>query len=364
MSMKTSLYRLSLIALLLFVSSCKDPLWPLSELWKGNHNSSGDPGTTYSPTTPAIEGTATYAIALGGVAPGRDELVIMDATGTPTDFTDKDLELTADNDVVGLTPRPGFTDFSDGSGALIVPQKVGIATVSYTIDGEAQTDKFTVVVPPQSLIQMIIAEAAMPITYEAQVGDDSHVKLSSVSPTAEGIAAVTRNRVEMLEEGADLDLFAVDKLAWVDITPGSHYDAVITAQESGYFQYAPVDPLDPGHDIYINAEDRNFLDPSYHRAYDQAVITAAKIYANLISDPTGEAFAFYTPDEIEWLAILSIYGTHSPVVLEETGTSDNEFPTLAPIQIYIDSDVWTFEDTRPAFVFIRSKGPLDEAVVR
>lgn len=350
---------------LFFTTSCSQMLWPWNKLWENNNKGGGGETTeNYSPTTPAIEGAKTYSIALGGVAPGRDELVIVDETGEIVDFGETELTFEVDNDVVGLLARSGFDTFSSGSGAEIVPQKVGQAIINYYIDGAIQEDEFLVIVPPQSLIQMMIAEGSTQLTAEADIGEDSHVLLTSTSETANAIAWVTRNRVDIIGETDNHSLFAVDEDAWDADPTGSYYDAVITASNGGIYQYSPVDPTNPTNDVYADAEARSFLEPNYHRAYDQAVLTAAQVYAGITTDPTGEAFGFFSPTPDQWEEIERVYQYNLIHLTNGCGMDDSDFPAFAPIQILVHPAVWMYPDGRPSFVFIREKDPLDYAVVK
>ena len=355
-----------LLLLLIFSASCADMLWPWSELWK-NKNKGGTAAAdseTYSPTTPAIEGTTRYAIALGGVAPGRDELIITGDAGETINFGGSELSFSVDNDVIGLLPRPGYGDFASGSGAQIIPQKVGQSVVSYSVDGIEEEDQFLVIVPPQSLIQMMVSEASTQLTDEATVGGDYHVELTSSSATGNAIGYVTRNRVDIIGETEIHSLFGVDENDWDSNPTASYYDSVITAVSGGVYQYSPVDPSNPAHETYENAEARGFLDSSYHRAYDQAVLTSAGVFAGTISDPTGTAFGFFSPTSDQWEEIELAYQFALFDLTNGCGFTDSDFSELAPIQILVLPAVWTYEDGRPAFVFIRSKGPLEYAVVK
>lgn len=362
-SIKLALIILLSISLPTLTTSCGKALWPWSELWEDNGGGGGGGGENYSPGTPAVEATETYKIALGGVAPGRDELILTDDSGNLLDLSGSTLDFEVDNDMVGLLPRPDYDDFTSGSGAQIVPQKVGFAVISYYIDDVLQEDRFLAIVPPQSLIQMMVAEGSAQLTGEAEVGSDSHVKLSSTSPTADGLGAVTRNRVEMIYDTDNPPIFTVDEEAWALDPPSSYFDSVITAESNGIYQYSPVSPDDPTHDTFIDAEARSFLDPSLHRAYDQAVLSAANIFSEDTLDPTGGAFAFYSPTEDEWEEIEHAYSNNMISIPVDCGVSDSFFPALAPIQIVILDDVWTYPSGRPAFVFIRSREARDYAVV-
>jgi len=324
----------------------------------GSSSDSGD--ESYSPSVPVIEATATYSIAMGGVAPGRDELVLTDSDGELLDLSGQELRFESSTDVVGFLPRPDYSDFASGSGAQIVPQKTGFAVVTYYIDDAIQYDQFLVIVPPQTLIQMMVSEASTQLTAEAEVNDDYHVTLDSDSPTANAIGGVTRNRVIMITETGNPSLFEADDATWDE----SPYTAVITANSSGVYQYSPVDPSNAAHTTYTNAEARSYLDDSLHRAYDQAVLSAAHIYSDNTADPTGDAFGFFSPTAEEWAKIDIAYKNGLYDLPVGAGVSDSDFPALEPIQIVVLDSVSTLSDGRPSFVFIRSKEPLDYAVVK
>lgn len=339
------------------LSACGD----IFDLTPWNNDSPGT-GAAAAGTTSTIEATATYAVALGGVAPGRDELVIYNEDGTVRDFSGQTLAFETDNDNIELSPRPDFDDFAGGSGAIIIPKKVGVTIVSYAVDGVPSPDKYNVIVPPQSLIQALMGEARGQIANEAQT-EDGRVALSSASPTGNAVGAVIRNRVLLLEADQPLSLFVVDEAVWVLDEPGSHWDAVITAENNGVYQFSPVDPSTMSYDIYMASTNRaGMLDDSEFIAYDQAVLTAAGIFANETADPTGGAFSFRTPppSQAECLeAALTSLVTELP---DGCGPGDENYPAFAPIQILIHPSVAKLSDGHPSFVFIRNRSP-DEPVV-
>jgi len=318
----------------------------------------------YSPQIPAIEATATYKIAIGGVASGRNELVIFDEYNNILNLRGRALSFEVEGeDVVELVPRDGYQDFASGSGALIRPKKPGYAVIKYLIDGTRQEDEFLVIVPPQSIIQMMVAEAARQITDEADVDENNHVRLTSRSNTAEAIGFVARNRVKITYENDDLSLFDVDSNLWKSDPPASYFDAVIYAHNEDIYQYSPVDPSDPTHGIFEDAATRDGLDESFHRAYDQAVLTAADIFSESIDDPTGGAFAFFSPTEEEWSCILDLYTQQGTNIPPSCGFTDSDFPSLAPIELFVPRDIWRYKDGMPSFVFARQKGNSEGPVV-
>ncbi len=348
------------LALSAFVSSCGTLENALTMgLYPGNGDSGGSSPAT---TTPAIEATATYSIATGGVESGRDELVIYDGSGTIKDFTGHSLTFQADNQNLELQVRDGFTSLTAGSGAKIIPHVTGITIVSYSIDGAEQTDKYKVIVPPQSLIQALMGEARGQIVTEAQIVD-SHVSLKSESITGNAVGAVIRNRVLLLIAGQPLNLFEVDKTAWDANPPASHWDSVITATASGAYQFSPVDPASTSYPAYTAAATRvGLTDTADLTAYDQAVLTSAGIFTNDIADPTGGAFGFRTPSAEEFVCLGIALATQITIMPPDCGVSDADFPDLKPIQVLIHPLVTKIPDGRPSFVFVRSREWTEPAV--
>lgn len=310
---------------------------------------------TVPSTVAAIEGRTRYAVALGGVAPGRDELVLFDAQGQPRDFSSNTLTFTvSDATVLGLLPRPAFTDVSSGSGAQLIPQHPGSTAIHYAVDDLKQPEQFAAIVPPQKLIQILIGEARGVIRQEAEIVDGV-VTLTSRSPTAEALAAVIRNRITLIAANQQPGLFAVSASDFTRDPPASAYDAVIEAQQFGVYQFAPVDPDDFSHASYVNAEARAFLDGPTQFAYDQAVLTAAGIFDSSISDPTHGAFAFRTPSVDETTCLANALATRATALPADCGPGDSNFPALAPVQILIHPDVALLDDGLPAFVFYRER---------
>lgn len=339
--------------MMLFVSSCGMP-WNLYDL-----ATEDDSGTTASS---AIEPTKTYAVALGGVARGRDELVIYDDDNKPLDFTGKTLEFSADNGNIVLEPRSGYGNFAAGGGALIVPKKVGTTIVSYDVDGVRQHEHYKVIVPPQSLIQILIGEARGQIAVEAQTAD-GFVKLDSESTTGNAIGVVVRNRVQLIEAGQPAELFVVDDAAWAVNEPQSHWDAVIAAESNGSYQFTPLDPAAQSYDEYMAAEKRaNLLNDSEINAYDQAVLTAAMIFDNSTVDPTGGAFGFRTPTSAEAACLSNAMQSPTYSIPVGCGPGDSNFPAFAPVQILVHPSVALLSDRRPSFVFYRNRGDDEVAV--
>lgn len=306
-----------------------------------------------------IEPTAKFSIAIGGVAPGRDELVIYDDMENVRDFSGRTLECAPDDPIVILRPRPDFDSLAAGSGVQIIATDAGVTAIRCTVDGEEMENSWEVTVPPQYLIQILLAEAGEQIKGEADLDGDGNVKLDSQSKTANALGAVIRNRIDMINTADDPKLFEVDERRYDIEPPASYYDEVIMAPG----QFAPISPQDLTHDTFENAQDRNFLDEEWLTAYDQAVLTAAGIFNGDIADSTGGAFAFHSPAEEEWDAISLAWSTHYTAIPDGAGFSDADFPSLAPIQILIHPDVWTYTGGRPSFVFARVRSPENFAVV-
>lgn len=326
-------------------------LWPHSDSDDGN-----------SSTSPAVEATATYSLAMGGVAKGRDELVIYDTNGDIANFSGKVLTFQTDNNNVELRTRDGHSDFASGSGAKIIPLTEGTTVITYFVDGKEQPDKYLVIIPPQSLIQILMGEARGQLATEAQVSG-GNVELTSESPTGNAIAAVIRNRVQMLESGQPFGLFLVDSNVWYSRPNASHWDAVISARDGDAYQFTPVDPDSVSHTALLAAATREgMLNKEELIAYDQAVLTAAGVFANIIKDPTDGAFAFRTPTPAESDCLSLAMATRSLFLPAGCGPGDENYPYFAPVQILIHPSVTKLDDGRPGFVFIRNRDITDPAV--
>lgn len=346
------------VLLCLSTAGCGDMLNALNPLSYYDWISGG--GGDDAPS--AIEPTSTYAVALGGVATGRNELVIYDNEGGVVNFSGKALTFSTDNDNIELTARDGYADYMSGSGAKITPKKVGTTIVSYFIDGTEAADKYKVIVPPQSLIQILIGEARGEMESEAQ-GENGIVSLDSTSPTGNAVAAVVRTRVLSTIESNDFDLFVVDSSTWNSDPVASYWDAVITAESNGIYQFSPVSPLSASYLSYTLSDSRdNILTDPLRAAYDQAVLTAAGIFDNAIEDPTGGAFAFRSPnsEESQCLALALQNGTTT--LPDDCGPGDANYPAFIPVQVLIHPDVAVTDDGRPSFVFYRQRNEGDPAV--
>lgn len=340
--------------LLLTTTSCAKMLDPFGILGLGNDGDGSEESSTEGATAAAVVPTKTYAVALGGVAEGRDELILYDETGEVKDLGGKTVNFSTDNDNIQL-------EFRD-SGARIVPLKVGTTIVSYTVDGEESADKYKVVVPPQSLVQILMGEARCQIVSEAQI-ENGLVALDSVSPTGSAVAAVVRNRVLLLEAGYPVSLFVVNAADWNSNPPESHWDATIIAESYGVYQFTPVDPAALSNEIFLDSAKReNLYNEEDLVAYDQAVLTAAQIFDNETTDPTGGAFAFRTPTEWQAECLTTTMNLKLIILPSECGPGDEDYPAFAPVQVLIHPSVAYLSETRPSFVFIRNRSLADPAV--
>lgn len=309
-----------------------------------------DDSDSQAPTVtdqPMVEPTARFALAMGGVAPGRDELVIAPAPVT-------ELQFSTASAIIGLLPRPGKTNFTEGAGAQLVPQSEGTATVHYSLGGVAAASVYSVTIPPQTLIQILIGEARGQIADEVTLANGA-VALTSRSITAEAIASVVRNRVKLIDAHNNPGLFDVDAVQYAAGGEPAKYNAVIAAVQSGLYQFSPVDPQDASHDEFVNAEARSFLDQSVLAAYDQAVLSAAQVFDGSVADPTHGAFGFRTPTVDEGLCLDLAAKTPSPVLLSTCDDPDARFPAFAPVQVLIHPEVSRLSDGRPAFIFYRTR---------
>jgi hypothetical protein len=292
------------------------------------------------------------------VAPGRDELVIFNQDGDVRDLSGSLLSCISDKDILEIEPRPGRATFWEGSGVLLVPTAEGIATVTCVIDGVPTNDSYQVIISPQNLIQILVAEAGTQLADEA-TEDDGFVALTSRSPTGDAIAAVIRNRTALIEESGDPSLFNASNDLFYEDPVASYYNAVITADG----QFSPTNALDPNYLVFNEAEDRNFVEDDWRSAYDQAVLTSAGVFSNETKDPTGGAFAFKSPDASEWVVIKDALASSAATLPGGCGVSDSNFPAFAPVQIVVLKSVWTYEDGRTAFIFIRKLEGGEAAVI-
>lgn len=317
---------------------------PFTSLFDSDDSSTETPTVTEQAV---VEASAKFALAMGGVAPGRDELLIDPA---PT----AELKFSTTETIIGFLPRSGKTTFTEGAGAQLIPQKEGRTTIHYTLGGVEATDTFAVTIPPQSLIQILIGEARGQIAKEVTLASEA-VALTSRSVTAEAIASVVRNRVQLIDAHSNPALFEVDPVNYALGGEAGKVNAVIEAVQDGVYQFSPVDPNDPSHDEYSNAAARSFLDKTLHAAYDQSVLSAAHIIDGSVTDPTTGAFGFRTPTVDEGLCLDLAASTPSPVLPTSCDDPDARFPAFIPVQILIHPKIPRLSDGRPAFIFYRAR---------
>jgi hypothetical protein len=292
--------RLAFILSFTLIAGCWNPFQnPLDLLGIGGGGE--DDGPDARPGR-VVEPTEKFSLAVGGVASGRDELVIYDG-GRERDFGDSTLECTADDDIILIRTRPGFDSPAAGSGVRMIATEPGVTAVRCKLDGDDLDGVYEVTVSPQLLVQILVAEAGGQLYDEAELDADFDfelakdvVALGSSSPTAEALGSVIRNRVDRIENSDNPSLFNADEELYDSDPPSSFYDAVIMADG----QFSPTDQDDPTNDLFEDAQDRDFLEDEWLVIYDQAVLTAAGIYNRDIDDTTSGSFAFRSPTESEW----------------------------------------------------------------
>lgn len=355
--------RLILLILITIVfSGCSSVL---DNLLKNPFSGGDDDDTPSAIPNRVTEPTAKYSIAVGGVAPGKDELIIYDSNKNVRDFSGQTLECAADDPIVLLKNRTGYDSVAAGSGVSMIATEAGVTAIRCSANGTELEEVYEITIPPQSLIQILVAEASEQLVSEAKTEktedeeDTELVSQDSVSPTANALGSVIRNRISRINIDGEHELFSVDPKDYDLNPPVSYYDAVIMADG----QFSPTNSADPSAKIFNNAQDRNFLEGDLVTAYDQAVLTASGIFNGDIIDNTGNAFAFLSPSESEWWPIAEALGLYYLTIPANAGVSDANFPTLAPIQILVHPDVWRYSDARPSFIFIRKRTLTDLAVV-
>ncbi|MBI1909971.1 MAG: hypothetical protein HYS22_07370 [Deltaproteobacteria bacterium] len=323
---------------------------------------SPDPTATEVVPTRERDSEDQLSLALGGVGPGMDEVSVKgDTGGQPVDFD------TGDKELFEFQPLEGFNSFTDGGGARVIPKKVGLGQIWYTLAGK-QALITEVTTPPQVLIQILIGEARGQLAGEAKTGTDGKkVDPSSVSPSADGVSAVIRNRIALIEEKGSPGLFVADKTRYYSSPPTSHYEAVIEASSKGGYQFSPVNPDDPTHEKYLAAASREKvvgLEENMDTAYDQAVLTAADAFNEAMEDPTGGAFAFYSPTAEQYENLRQALESETKTFPANAGTSDAQFPAFSPIQVLILKNVspQQFDNITPSFVFVRQREKTEPAV--
>ncbi len=296
------------------------------------------------------------ALALGGTALQADEFVIDES------FTLLELE-NNDSDLFAIEPREGFSNFTEGKGARVIPFKEGIGFVVPKVNGKGR-DPIEVIIPPQKLIQILMGEARGELDREATLDEKDRVKPSSVSVTGDAVGATIRNRINAINKQNSPALFGVDPVAYGKNPPISYYEATIEANHGGVYQFSPFDPGDQTNVVYRASESREDLTESLKLAYDQAVLTAAYIFDDDTEDPTGGAFAFYSPSASEFEVLKKALDSQTSDLPKGAGTLDAIFPALAPVQaLLLDGIAPSRDDPKiPSFVFVRTRRSSDPAV--
>lgn len=295
-------------------------------------------------------------LALGGTLPGWDEVVISHISST-------------DQVLLEMIPQEVISaravDASNDSLTFkIHPELAGIAQIRYRVNGVLQDKTIKVIIPPQEMIQVLMGEARSIIPQEITRDSAGNVDRESNSPTAQALLSVVRNRIKLIEEYDEPSLFVVDAEAFENADLAERYRLVIQAQTDGIYQFSPVNPEDPSFDAYMAAALRHNLGDSRLSVYDQALLTAAEIFDESLADNTSGSFGFYSPTESEYENLLT--GLNSTDLPEDSGRSDDNFPTLAPIQILILNEIspQTFDEDLPSFVFVKSRNSAENAVIR
>ena len=348
---------LSLLLLLVFTAGCKFSAMDAIDPFNIFHDDDGGSDSSISPDR-VVEPASKMALALGGVAPGRDELLFVDSEDKEITFAENDeVDCSANPQIVSIAARPDFETLAAGSGVKLTATSEGVAEVHCTNSLNTFDETYEITVPPQSLIQILVAEAREQINDEAEIAN-GRVKLDSQSPTANALASVIRNRINIILDMNDPSLFEVDAEDFASSAPASYYDAVIAAP----VQFSPTAEDDPNHEVFTSAQDRNFIEEDNWAAYDQAVLTAAATFNGDLSDSSGGAFAYLSPNADEWTLIDEALATEAEEIPDGIRTSDDNFPSLAPVQVLILPEIWNDEDGRPSFIFTRER-PADTPAV-
>lgn len=342
------------------MAGCYNPFSNLWDLFGGGGGGDEDERPSFLPKRVANP-AEKLLLAVGGVPTGRDEIIIYDSNGQPRDLSGATLVCLSDSDVVKVFPRPGFDTEAAGSGVQIVPVSAGVAAITCTLNSEDLGSTYEVTVPPQSLIQILVAEARGVIPEEATLDEAEGVLTEdSRSPTAEALGSVIRNRIWFTNSKDKIELFGADPENYDSDPPESYYDSIIMADG----QFAPTDPADPNHAAFLDAERRIFLDGDDIIAYDQAVLTAGGIFNGDIEDLTTGAFAFFTPTSDQWTQLSLAWSLYYQIIPDDAGVSDDDYSAFAPVQVLIHPDVPTGDLGIPAFVFVRMRTDQDYAVVK
>jgi len=320
--------------------------------------SGSSPSTDAIPSASPLQFTfdAKMKLALGGTLPGWDQLLIEGLE--PSD--EVKLEISPDGILEGhiIDATTNTITFQ------MSPLQAGIAQVKYRINGALQDKTIKVVIPPQEMIQVLMGEARSIIPQEITKDSEGRVDRNSASFTAQALLSVVRNRMKMIEEQNQPSLFVVDENDFVQASLAQRYRLIIEAHRHSIYQFSPVDSSDPSHSAYLAAAQRSGLSTSRLYTYDQALITAADIFDESLEDNTQKSFGFYSPTQTEYENLLT--GLHTTQLPEDAGRSDDTFPSLAPIQILILGEIsgQTFDANLPSFVFVKSRSPTEDAVLK
>ncbi|MFO1519905.1 MAG: hypothetical protein U1F57_09630 [bacterium] len=341
--MKTKKIRFFLFSLFLLLARC-----------------GGVPPSSNSDVSPAPPANFRFdtqiPLALGGVMPGWDQLMVENLN--PSDqvklnVEPSDLLQTEEVDATGMSLTYRLT-----------PLRAGIGRLTYSVNGVEQGKVIRVVVPPQEMIQVLIGEARSIIPQEVKVDAEGRVLKTSVSTTAQAIFSVIRNRIALMVSQDAPELFVVDRSDFQSADSAGRYRLVIEAHHNSTYQFSPVAPGDPSNEAYLAGASREGLSGGRLLTYDQAVLTAAGVYADSLPDDTQGSFGYYSPSKTQYENILT--GLNSTDLPSDIGTSDGQFPALSPIQIRILQAVspQSFDADLPSFVFVGSRSPTQDAVIR
>ncbi len=298
------------------------------------------------------------SVAIGGVASKGDEIT----------FSNTIRVVNVQNeapDLFSVTPLDG-SSFSSSNGMKIQAQRAGIGYVTPITSGPS-ISPVEITIPPQKLIQVLVGEARGELAREATL-ESGVVKASSVSITGDAIGAVIRNRINRINELSRPDLFVVNETDYGKEVPISYYEAVIEANRGRVYQFSPVDLHDVNHTYYLNAAQRSTLEnlgANVLLSYDQAVLTAAGIFNHSTKDTTGGSFGYFSPTPAQYELIKEAFELGSRTLPAGCGTTDENFPSFAPIQIVVLSQSAPSSQGSqvPAFVFIRSRTSVDPVVI-
>ncbi len=353
-------YTYIFLSLIIFISSSCSYLPSIPFLSGGDESSESETTSSESHTLRASD---QMILAVGGNYPGIDERIITDSSGDAISTSHTSLNCqTEESHIVDISSRPGFDTIATGQGFLITPLSTGIADIHCeTTDG--QVDQwYQVTVPPQQLIQILIAEALGPIVDDAQTVSESgasYVLQTSDSMTAHMIGMVIKNRIALILDNDQPSLFGVDDELFYENPPESYWNAVIAADN----QFSPTNSDNIMNDVFVGARHRGNMMDAELIAYDQAVISAGRIFNNDYEDITQGAFAFMSPSDAQWNDIEDSLENGGQLIPASVSFNDSAFPALAPIQLVIDSAIWQYDSGRPAFIFARTRLEDESAII-